>query len=294
MLSLPHNTFVYSLRMENDSLDMTVEPAAQEIQMPTPDQLGISVVAGSAPPHVTVGDTFDFPITVSWSVNGSALLVVPTNSATAKGLEQIGVSQESARMVKDGKEMASITFTYKIVAQDTGNLNIPVLKYEIPTQMGTPLTLRTESTPVRVDEVYNTASVFVGIAVAAFVISAGLWRMKRRAVSRSALAAMKASEKALQNKMMVMKQRASSADSRAWLLDLESICKEYAAERFMLDAEKVDLKTLVKNGDLAPEDSWNSLLEVFADARYSGARRDGFENRETWKAAMKLMGIEEE
>lgn len=287
--------------MENDSLNAVAENpdglvsdsgvVEQNIPMPTPEQLGISIVAGPPSKAVFVGDTFDYPVTVSWSVNGSALLVLPTNGATAKGLEQIGMSQESARTVKDGKEIASITFTYKIVAQDTGNLNIPVLKYEIPTQMGTPLTLRTDSTPVRVDEVYSTAPVFVGIAVAAFVISAGLWRLKRRAANRSALAAKKASESALQGKMMVLKQRVNSADSRAWLLELESLCKEYAAERFALDAPKVNLETLQKQGDL---DGWEPLLEEFANARYGGGKREGFENRESWKLAMKLMGLDEE
>lgn len=282
--------------VENSTLgaDSLVGETA-EVQMPTAEQLGISIAAGGPQPlSVTLGDTFDFPVTVSWSVNGSALLVVPTNSATAKGLEQVALSQESTRSLKDGKEVASITFSYKIVAQDTGNLNIPVLKYEIPTQMGTSLSLRTESVPVRVDEIYNPAPAFVGIAIATFIVSAGIWRMKRRAAGQAALAAKKASERALQKKMMILKQRVNSADSRGWLQDLESVCREYAAKRFMLDAEKVDLKSLVKNGDLAPEDSWNSLLEVFADARYSGAKRDGFENRETWKAAMKLMGIEED
>ena len=58
-----------------------------------------------------------------------------------------------------------------------------------------------------------------------------------------------------------------------------------------LDAEKVKLEELLKNGDL---DGWESLVEKFADARYGGGKCDAFENRETWKAAMKLMGVEEE
>lgn len=302
--------------MENDSLNVeTVQDSAglmsvaadsvvPEFQMPTAEQLGISIVAGPVfadgsiqPLSVTIGDTFDFPVTVSWSVNGSALLVVPTSTATARGLEQVGVSQESARSVKDGKEIASITFTYKLVAQDTGSLNVPVLKFEIPTQMGMPLTLRTESVPVRVDEVYNVAPVFVGIAVATFIVSAGIWRMKRRAAGLAALAAKKESQNALQSKMMVLKQRVNSADSRQWLLDLEKACREFVAERLKLDAEKVNLENLQKNGDLdafGDKEGWTCLLEEFAHARYGGGRRDGFENKETWKLAMKLMGIEED
>ena len=147
-----------------------------EMEMPSPEQLGISVVSGpeGGIPAVTVGDTFDFPITVSWNVQGSALLVIPTGSANAKGLTQVGVSQESARSVKDGSEVASVTFTYKMVAQDTGNLHIPTLKFEIPTQMGQPLDLRSESVPVRVNESFNPLPVVVGIVVAMCVLCAGV------------------------------------------------------------------------------------------------------------------------
>lgn len=319
--------------MENDSLNVVEEgasgdtlegmpPASDMAEMPTPEQLGISVtagvsgglpgsiasgsqggaaegsLAGNVPPlSVTVGDTFDFPVTVSWHVNGSALLVLPTNSATAKGLEQVGVSQESARSVKDGQEMASITFTYKIVAQDTGNLNIPVLKFEIPTPMGQPLVLRTESVPVRVDAPSSFAPAIVGIVVALAVVMAGLWRAKRRAVGRAAAAAREAADEELRQKMLVLKQRVNVADSRQWLQELECICKEFVARKMGLDANRVFLDVLHKAGDLdefGGNEGWKLLLEKFADARYGGGRQDPFENRENWKLAMKLMGVSDE
>lgn len=275
-----------------------VQDSVAEVQMPTPEQLGISIVSGNVdangavlPLSVTVGDTFEFPVTVSWSVNGSALLVVPTNSATAKGLEQIGVSQESSRAVKDGKEVASITFKHKIVAQDTGDLNVPVMRFEIPTPMGTPLTLRTESVPVRVDAPVSVIPGVVGAVVAFCVVVAGVLRAKRRSAARASLVAKAAAQEQLKEKMMVLKQRIFTADSRSWLLDLENVCKEYAAEKFNLDASMVNLEELHKLGDL---EGWDALLETFAQARYGGGNRGGFENKETWKATMKLMGIEEE
>lgn len=291
--------------MENDSLETVVpdsgavaDSVVPEIQMPTAEQLGISIVAGSGQPmSVVLGDTFDFPVTVSWSVNGSSLLVLPTSSATAKGLEQVGVSQESARMVKDGKEIASVTFTYKIVAQDTGSLNVPVMKFEIPTQMGVPLTLRSESVPVRVDSPTSLVPIFAGTVVAVALIVAGLWRMKRRCAASSALAAKKAAEDKLQNRMMVLKQRVNSADSREWLLDLESVCKDFVALHLGIFDGDVSLDALQNSGRLEPfggKEGWSDLLDEFAHARYGGGRRDGFENKETWKLAMKLMGFEEE
>lgn len=299
--------------MENDSLNMdtgalqdsaavlldsaAAQDSAPAFQMPTPEQLGISIVSGpeGGLPAVTVGDTFDFPVTVSWSVQGSALLVVPTGSANAKGLTQVGLSQESSRSVKDGKEIASITFTYKIAAQDTGNLHVPALRFEIPTQVGQPLDLRSESVDVRVDEPFNPLPLAVGAVVAICVLGAGLWRAKRRAAAREAVAARNAAQNALREKMMVLKQRVNTADSREWLLELESICKEFVAGKFPELAEgtadAVNLDALVKDGKL---EGWESLVEEFAHARYGGGKRDGFENRETWKTAMKLMGVSEE
>ena len=295
------------MRMENDSLNVENVAAdsslpagasdsvvtAPEIEMPTAEQLGISISAGpqGGMPSVTVGDTFEFPVTVSWAVQGSALLVVPASSANAKGLTQVGMSQESARSVKDGKEIASITFTYKIVAADTGDLHVPAMRFEIPTQMGQPLDLRSESVDVRVNEPFNPLPLGVGLLVALCVLFAGLWRVKRRAAVREAGAAKNAAEDALRERMMVLKQRVNSADSRDWLLELESICKEYVADRFGGAASAVNLDNLVKEGKL---EGWEALVEEFAHARYGGGKRDGFENKETWKGAMNLMGIAEE
>ena len=251
-------------------------------------------------PAVTVGDTFEFPVTVSWSVQGSALLVVPTSSANAKGLTQVGVSQESARSVKDGAEIASITFTYKIVAEDTGSLNIPAMRFEIPTQVGRPIDLRSESVPVRVNEPFNPLPLVAGVVVAVCVLLAGLWRARRRSAARAAVAARSAAENALRERMMVLKQRVNVADSREWLLELEGAVKEFVFEKYgdsgtegaagWESAAAVNLDALVKEGKL---EGWEAIVEEFAHARYGGGKRDGFENRETWKAAMRLMGLEE-
>ncbi len=281
-----------------DSAGVSMDSVA-EVAMPTPEQLGISIMSGpeGGLPAVTVGDTFEFPVTVSWSVQGSALLVVPTGSANAKGLTQVGVSQESARSVKDGAEIASITFTYKIVAEDTGSLNVPALRFEIPTQVGRPLDLRSESVPVRVNEPFNPLPIVVGIVVALCVLCAGLWRAKRRAHARAATAARNAAADALREQMMVLKQRVNTADSREWLLELESVCKGYVARHLGIAdgsgdvaAAAVNLDALVKDGRL---EGWETLVQEFAHARYGGGKRDGFENKETWKAAMRLMGVEE-
>ena len=201
------------------------------------------------------------------------------------------MSQESARSVKDGAEVASITFTYKIVAQDTGNLNVPALRFEIPTPVGRPLDLRSESVPVRVNEPFNPLPIGVGLVVALCVLLAGFWRVRRRAAARQAVAVKNAAESALREKMVVLKQRVNSADSREWLLELESVCKEHVADCLGIAQSAVNLDNLVKEGKL---EGWETLVEEFAHARYGGGKRDGFENKETWKAAMRLMNLDEE
>lgn len=301
----------------------SVENDAGMPALPTAEQLGITITAGNvgnagdagnatgsatgnAPLSATVGDTINFPVTVSWSVNGSAILVVPTSSANAKGILQLGVSQESSRLVKDGKEMAQITFNYKLVMQDTGNLNIPAMRFEIPTPMGQSLDLRSDSVPIRVDAPFNAMPFIAGGAVGVCVLLAALWRVRKRAHLRAATAAKNAFENALREKMVVLKQRVMVADSREWLLELEGICKEYALHQFgasacgiaanasdagMPAASAVNLDALVADGKL---DGWKPLLEEFAHARYGGGKRDSFENKETWKLAMSLMGVKEE
>lgn len=278
--------------MESDSLvdNGVADSVAPEQVLPSPEQLGISV-SSSPVPALTVGDTFDYQVTVSWSVQGSSLLVVPVSSATAKGLTQLGMSQESARSVKDGAEVASITFTYKLMVQDTGNLSIPALRFEIPTVLGSSIDLRSESVPVRVDAPFNPLPLAMGAVVAVCVLLAGLWRTRRRAAARAAEAAKSAAARSLRERMDVLKQRVNVADSREWLLELEGACKEYVQDKLGLAAAAVNLEALVKEGKL---EGWESLVEEFAHARYGGGQRDGFQNLETWKAAVRLMDIKEE
>lgn len=302
---------------DDDGDNVTAPP------LPTPEQLGISISAGNPGGTLTatVGDTLVFPVTVSWSINGSAILVVPMSTANAKGILQVGMSQESSRSVKNGKEIAQITFNYKLVVQDTGNLNIPAMRFEIPTPTGQSLDLRSDSVPLRAEAPVSMLPIVVGVFVALCLLAAGVWRVRRRAAAQALAAKRSASENALREKMMVLKQRVNVADSREWLLELESICKEYALQQFgasacgiaesasaesgvaarksagTVSADKtsaasaVNLDALVAEGKL---DGWKPLLEEFAHARYGGGKRDSFENKETWKLAMMLMGVKED
>lgn len=274
--------------------DSVASDASNELQLPTPEQLGISISTGFSGDtlKVTKGDTIDFPITVSWSANGSAILVVPTGSATTKDIAQVGLSQESSRIVKDGKELAQITFNYKLAIQDEGNLVIPAMRFEIPTPMGQSLSMRSE--PVQVLSKAHTGSltIIVAIVVALVVVLSGVLRMRRRAKAKKVLEKWKDALAAIREHMLVLKQRVNVADSREWLLELEGVCKEFMALRFgVKDASTINLDNLVKAGSL---EGWEHIVEEFAHARYGGGIRDSFENKETWKLAMTLMELEEE
>ena len=302
LLTVPTAGSTNVLTVEPDSASVSgdADANAAMMQLPTAEQLGITITAGnvgsatSAPLSATVGDTINFPVTVSWSVNGSAILVVPTSSANAKGILQLGVSQESSRSVKNGKEMAQITFNYKLVMQDTGNLNIPAMRFEIPTPTGQSLDLRSDSVPIRVDAPFNAMPFIAGGVVGVCVLFAALWRMRKRAKAKAELAKWNGALSAIRERMMVLKQRVNVADSREWLLELEGACKSYAALRFGAsesEASSINLDNLVKDGAL---EGWEHLIEEFAHARYGGGNRDSFENKETWKLAMQLMGLEED
>ena len=99
--------------------------------------------------------------------------------------------------------------------------------------------------------------------------------------------AVKQEDAELAEEFLLLKKRIAKADSRAWLLDLEKICKSWAMRRFGND----NLEDLAKNGLL---DGWQPLLNEFAHARYGGGERDAFQNKESWKTASKLLNIQED
>ncbi len=269
------------------------ESVAETPQLPTPEQLGISITTAYAGDtlRVTKGDTVDFPVTVSWNAGDGSVLVLPMSTANAKDVMQVAMSQESSRIVKDGHEMAQITFNYKIVVQEEGLSLVPAMRFEIPTQMGQSLYLRSEPVVVSATNSIDTLVTVLGIVFALFWVVVFIWRMRRRSKVKTVRNSLKIALYAIREHMMILKQRVNVADSREWLLELEGVCKEFVALRLGRDASKVNLDYLVKDGKL---EGWEHLVDEFAHARYGGGKRDGFENKETWKQAMQLMGLKEE
>lgn len=276
--------------MNSDSLQMTSQgtdsSAAAPVALPTAEELGLHIATGKISP-VTVGDTFEIPVTVSWSVQGSTLLLVPVSTANAKGLDQIGVRQELSRSVKGGKEISENQVIYMVVAKDTGSLTVPALRLEIPTKAGA-IELQSQDIPVRVNSASHLLPFAMSLVICVLGIALGLWRIRSRAKAKAiAVKKRSAEEETLRGEFFVLKTRVKAADSRDWLLSLEKVCKCWAE----MHHGSENLEALAKQGTLK---EWAPLLDEFTHARYGGGERDAFMNLETWKLASKLMQIQED
>lgn len=269
------------------------DSVVEQPQLPTPEELGISITTAHAGDtlKVTQGDTVDFPITVSWNPSGGSILVLPMGTANAKDVMQVAMSQESSRIVKDGLEMAQITFNYKVVVQEEGLAVVPAMRFEIPTQTGQSLYLRSEPVVLLAESRAEAMIAWMIAFCVVLIVGGTILRIRKRKKVKAVANSYKIALYAIREHMMVLKQRVNVADSREWLLELEGICKEFVALRLGKDASTVNLDYLVKHDQL---EGWAHLVEEFAHARYGGGKRDGFENKETWKEAMQLMDLKEE
>ncbi len=270
--------------MNSDTLNTVVDSSAVE-----PVQIGISVHASPLPSTIFKGDTFEYRVNVTWQAPAgqSAVLVVPTGSANAKGITQIGLWEEHSQAVQNGNSVSNTQFVYKLVADDSGNVSIPSLRFQIPSANG-PFEFQSESVSFRVEE-HSNAPFFAVFGALALVILVGvcIFLQKRKKRSEETKKAKQKEDDALLEEFLLLKKRIAKAESRAWLLDLEKICKSWATKRYGND----NLEELVKSGSL---EGWESLIEEFAHARYGGGNRDAFQNKETWKLAAKLLNIEED
>lgn len=274
--------------MENDTWNALPETAPDSVTSTSPTEIGISVHTDSLP-TIVKGDTFEFKVNVSWAAPSreSAVLILPKGSANAKGITQIGLREEHSRVLQGESSVSNSQFIYTLSADDTGNVSIPALRFEIPTANG-PFEFQSESVTFHVDAP-SGAMVFTVFGLLAFLIVALgvvlVCREKKRSAARKKTA--RDEDAALQKEFLLLKRRIANADSRIWLLELEKLCKSWAKKRFGND----NLEELSRNGSL---EGWDALLETFAHARYGGGSRAAFENRETWKLAAKLLNIEED
>ncbi len=279
--------------MQSDTLNTVLDSAAvdssaAEIPVAAPEQIQISVKTDSLSP-VVMGDTFEFKVNVSWRAESSpgAVLILPTGSANAKGITQIGVREEHSRVTQGENSISNVQFVYTLVADDSGDVSIPALRFQIPTANG-PFEFLTESVAFRVGSPshWGTWAVFGVLAfLVALVLATWILRKRKRAEARRREAVQR--DRSFAEEFLLLKKRVAKADSRSWLLDLEKICKSWAMAHLGSD----NLEALANAGKLS---GWKPLLDEFAHARYGGGDRDAFENKETWKLASKLLNIHEE
>lgn len=275
--------------MQNDSLNAVENsPEAFAADSAAPLEIGISIRTDSVP-TVVRGDTFELKVNVSWQAPAGqgALLILPTGSANTKGITQLGIREEHSRIVQGENAISKTQFIYTLLADDTGSVSIPPLRFQIPTQDGSKEFL-SEGVSFHVESPSNAVG-YIACALGLVLLAAGIFtalfkRKKRLAKERAETLR---SEAALTEEFLLLKKRIAKADSRTWLLDLEKICKSWAKKRYGSES----LEELSAAGILV---GWESLLEEFAHARYGGGARDAFENKESWKLAAKLLNIEEE
>jgi len=247
--------------------------------------LGISIATTLSKEAITVGDTFEYTVTISWESN-NVVALIPKSSIYAKGISTVGVKQNSGRIVKDGKTVSKNEFVYKVAATDTGSTTIPELNFMVPVEGAHTIGLRTPPKDLHVDAPVNVLPGVVGTVVAFALVAAFIFR-KRKHSALNAKKKAKATElDAIRDDMMNLKARLGAADSRDWVLSLEAVLKRFAMWKFDSD----DLEALVKDGRMA---GFAETVKLFSEARYGGGNRDQFENRETWKAAFRQMNLEE-
>ncbi|NLO24075.1 MAG: hypothetical protein GX116_07095 [Fibrobacter sp.] len=269
--------------METDSTH-TIDSQAVDTPFVSINEVGVNIKLFETPTQVLLGDTFDIKVLVSWQGEAS-LLLLPLNSVNSKGLEQISVKQESGRLLQNSKIHSENTFTYKIVALDTGEWQVPSLKILSPISQNKNLELETEPFTMRVETPFQFLPLISSVLFLMVFFAFIYWKQKKRRQKQEQIKSERSFEENHKEAFLILKQRVNTADSREWLLALEKNCAGWAQHSLKIDS----LELLV---DQNPE--WNLLLEEFKHARYGGGFRDSFMNLETWKLAAKLMSFSED
>lgn len=273
--------------MITDSLQnqMAVDSAAAA----EPLQINISVHADSLSLPILQGDTFEYKVNVAWQAPAgqSSVLILPVSSANAKGISQLSVREEHSRVVQGKNSISNTQFVYTLTASDTGNVSIPALKFQIPSANG-PFEFSAEEMHFRVDTPSHTAAwTILSVFLLAILIAGFVLIQRKRKMAAAHAKTEKREQDEFAEEFILLKKRVTKADSRTWILDLESLCKKWAKKQFGSE----NLEELAANGKLV---NWDALLQEFAQARYGGGARDAFQNKELWKIAAKLLNIQED
>lgn len=253
--------------------------------MPTPEDLGLNVATSLSAKAVTVGDTLDFIVQVSWTAP-HVLPLLPQSSVNVRGLDQVGLRQVSSREMNESRVLSKNEFVYTLAVTDTGELSIPALDFVVPIEGGRSMKVSSEAVNFRAEAAWSPLPLLAGLVCALAIVLAFVWRRKRALERQKKERALEAAKMAVLDEMLVLKGRVAIAESRDWIRSLEEAVQHFALWKF----GEGDLEKLSKAGRL---DGWQETLALFSETRYGGGQKDSIALREVWKGAFALMELEE-
>lgn len=264
-----------------DSLAEEAPPA----RVPTAEELGLNVAASLSSKNVTVGDTLDFTVQVSWTAP-HVLPLLPQSSVNVRGIDQVGLRQVSSREMNESKVLSKNEFVYTLAVTDTGELSIPALDFVVPMEGGRSLKVSSEAVSFRAGAEWSPLPLIAGLVCAVAVVLAFVFRRRRQLERQKRRRELEAAKMAVLDEMLVLKGRVEIAESRDWIRSLEEAVRHFALWKF----GEGDLEKLAKAGKL---EGWKETLALFSETRYGGGQKDSIALREVWKGAFLLMDLEE-
>lgn len=256
----------------DDSLNTTMTTTS----VPLPSQFGLSARM-EAPSVAKLGDTIELTVHVTWTSAPHAWLLLPQTSPESQQLVQVAMSMEQQRTIHEGVETPEIQIQYRMFAKDTGNAVVPALTYDIPLQTGGAMHVVIVPTHIRIDKPLSWIKAS-GCGLLFLVILALLvfWKKRKKSVNLRAVKVKKI-HKDLCDRLDVLAGRVQAAEPRAWMCDLEILCKDARAKSGAL--------TTLQN------EAFVKLDEAFAQARYGGGPRDSWETREWLRVARQALNL---
>ncbi|HSQ41012.1 MAG TPA: hypothetical protein VLM37_01890 [Fibrobacteraceae bacterium] len=243
--------------------------------VPTPAQFGLDARI-EVPQKATLGDTVPLTVHVTWTAAPHPWLLLPQNSPEGSKLVQVDLAMEQTRSVSGAVEKPEIQVQYKLLAKDTGLVQIPALHFDIPVKNGT-MSLVTNSVTLQIGKPFPWIPVVgAGFFFLAFVCAFLFFRNRRKRKALSLVIHQQAVEK-IHKDLETLRNRIPSAEPRGWMLELEHSCQEGLALLGPLSNEQTDAKQKLEN--------------AFAQARYGGGPRDSWENKEWLRLARSLMNF---
>ncbi|NLB62911.1 MAG: hypothetical protein GX801_02225 [Fibrobacter sp.] len=251
--------------VENSWLQLVAADYGLQVRLDGPEQ--------GAP-----GDTLVWTAQVSWESAPQPWLIMPQNALEGRGLVQVDQNINQQRVVSQGREQAQVLVNYRVAVTDTGDLEVPALKFTVAAPMGS-VELETPSQQFRSETPVWPYYLAGGGALLALLLL--ILYFKKRLMGKQRLE-QKHDRQAqkLISRFKLLQKRVDTASVRAFMQELADFCADYR-----------------KWADVPENDpAWQNLDQLFAQVRYGGGPRDSWECRAHLKDVEKLLqlNLEEE